>query len=197
MTRVTKSVEERRQEIIDTARTIFTTNGYDNTQVADISKKMDVAAGTIYHYFKSKTEILYAVIDELADEKMREQRKVLEGTRGSAISLLKTTFKAFENDEMHDAHVRSLGSDPAIIQYFLTKMSSSYMPILISFIEKGNTDGSWGCEYPKETAVFILQGMTAVLAEEHLCEDSPKEKEKRIRFYQNIVFRALGAAKTQ
>ena len=68
MARITKPPEERRKEFVDTAREFFIENGYEKTQMIDITKKLNVAAGTIYHYFKSKTELLYAVIDEETDE---------------------------------------------------------------------------------------------------------------------------------
>ncbi len=93
--RVTKPVEERRQEIIGTARVMFTENGFDATQMADISNKMKVAAGTVYHYFKSKTELLYAVIDEITSENTQEKQRLLNETEGSAIDRLKFIFTAF------------------------------------------------------------------------------------------------------
>ena len=194
MARVTKPVEERRQEIIDTARSMFLENGYDKTQVADISKKMDVAAGTVYHYFKSKTEILYAVIDELADEKMQKKLQFIKDAKGSSRDLLEQTFVSFENDEIHSGFRNGFADDPAIFQYFLTKLVNSYTPILISLIEGGNTDGSWSCEYPRETAVFIVQGMSAVMLEEKERKDSPRDKSKRFKAYRDIVFRALDVA---
>ena len=193
MARVTKPVEERRQEIIDTARSMFLENGYDKTQVADISKKMDVAAGTVYHYFKSKTEILYAVIDELADEKMQKKLQILKESKGSSRALLEMTFVSFENDEIHSGFRDGFADDPAIFQYLLTKLVNSYTPILISLIEKGNTDGSWNCEYPRETAFFLLQGIAAVLTQEQARNDSPEEKDERFKAYRTIVFQALGA----
>ena len=196
MARITKPVEERKQEIIDTARELFTKNGFDKTQMTDITKKMNVAAGTAYHYFKSKTDILYAVIDELANEKMEKKRQLLNDTKGSALDFLKLIFTSFENDNVHEELRGSLGDDPAIIQYYLSKINNSSLPILISLIEQGNKDGSWNCDYPKETAVFILQGMQGVMAPEHERIDSPQEKRKRIKAYSNIVYRVLNAVKS-
>ncbi|MCL2679103.1 MAG: TetR/AcrR family transcriptional regulator [Dehalococcoidia bacterium] len=195
MPRVTKPVEERRQEIIATAREMFSEYGFDKTQMADISKKMNVAAGTIYHYFKSKTELLYAVIDELTNKNMERKQRFLSDTEGSAFDRLQLIFTMFENGELHDESNSRFLADPAIIQYYFTKMSNSYLPILVSLIEHGNTDGSWSCKYPSETAVFILQGMAGVMTAEHERNDSPQEKRDRMKAYTNAVFRVLDTAK--
>jgi len=191
--RVTKSPEERRQEIIDTARLMFMEYGFEKTQMADISKKMNVAAGTVYHYFKSKTELLYAVIDELMDEKTQIKQQLLNEAQDSAYDRLKMTFTHFEN-EANGKLSDSFSDDPAIIQYYLTKLSNSFLPILVSLIKQGNTDGSWNCEYPTEAAVFILQGMTGVMTVEQERNDSSAEKSKRLKAYTGFLLRVLDVA---
>jgi len=196
MPRITKPVEERKREIIDTARELFTKNGFDKTQMTDITKKMNVAAGTVYHYFKSKTDILYAVIDELAQEKMEKKHQLLETAKGSAFDLLKLILTSVENDKEQEDLNSTFGDDPAIIKYYLSKRLNSSLPPFVSLIEQGNKDGSWNCSYPAETAVFILHGLEGVLSGEQGRKDSPQEKRKRIKAYINIVLRILGAEVT-
>jgi AcrR family transcriptional regulator len=62
MARITKDPQERMTEILDTAEEMFYANGYHETQITDIVKKIGVAQGTFYYYFKSKEEILEALI---------------------------------------------------------------------------------------------------------------------------------------
>jgi AcrR family transcriptional regulator len=156
--RITKSAPERRQEIIDTARALFIKDGFDKTQVSDISKKLNVAQGLVYHYFKSKTEILYAVIDELAEEQRRAVEAILNSSKGSAFERLGVLFDSHPDLDAFDKLIPSIANDSAIVDYCSDKMVVSSMPLLLSLIEQGNADGSWNCEYPKETAAFILQG---------------------------------------
>lgn len=196
MSRITKPVEERRQEIIDTARKMFMKDGFDKTQMADISKKMNVAAGTIYHYFKSKTELLYAVIDELTAEKMEIKSRVLNDTKISALDRLKPLLISSQNVEKYENVGKSFGGDPALIQYYLTKLNHSSSSLLESLIEQGNEDGSWKCMYPKDTAVFILHGLAGVMAEWQQLKESQQEKLKKIKAYTNMVFRVLGVTET-
>lgn len=52
---------DKREVIIEVARTLFTTVGYETTTIADVAKKAGVAVGTVYLYFKNKPELLDAV----------------------------------------------------------------------------------------------------------------------------------------
>src|SRR5204863_6962653 len=52
---------DKRQAIVDAARSLFTTAGYEATTIADVARKAGVAVGTVYLYFKNKTELLYAL----------------------------------------------------------------------------------------------------------------------------------------
>ena len=52
----------KRELILDAAIELFAEFGYGCTSVDDISRKVNVAKGTIYNYFSSKKDILEAVI---------------------------------------------------------------------------------------------------------------------------------------
>jgi AcrR family transcriptional regulator len=52
---------DKREAIVEAARGLFTTEGYETTTIADVARKAGVAVGTVYLYFKSKPELLEAV----------------------------------------------------------------------------------------------------------------------------------------
>lgn len=52
----------RINEILDTTERLFTSVGYRRTTIGDIAKKLGVAQGMLYYYFKSKEEILEELI---------------------------------------------------------------------------------------------------------------------------------------
>ncbi|MCX6679994.1 MAG: helix-turn-helix domain containing protein [Methanothrix sp.] len=64
MKRITKVPEERRRELIDTAERLFMEKGYEHTAISDIVKELNIAQGTLYYYFRSKEDILEAVVDK-------------------------------------------------------------------------------------------------------------------------------------
>ena len=55
--------EFRRTEIVDAARTVFARRGFAQGIMDEIAKEAGVAKGTLYLYFRSKTEIYKAVLE--------------------------------------------------------------------------------------------------------------------------------------
>lgn len=61
--RVIKKAEERRNEILDAADELFGQRGFDGTSTNDILEKVGIARGTLYYHFKSKEDIMDALIE--------------------------------------------------------------------------------------------------------------------------------------
>ena len=181
MPRITKTVEERRQEIIDMARKLFIENGFDKTTVSDISKELNIAQGLTYHYFKSKTELLYAVIDEVIKEEAAITEQIMEEYKGKAKDCLSVLLANKSKMENYGKMFPPL-EDQAIMEFVRRKMAASTEPIVLALIERGNNDKSWNCPYPKETAHFILNGISG----------KPNSSEQIII---NIILRVLGTPK--
>src|SRR4029078_8956910 len=53
--------EEKRRQILDAAVRVFARSGYHSCRVGDITEEAGVAHGLLYHYFKSKDDVLEAV----------------------------------------------------------------------------------------------------------------------------------------
>jgi TetR/AcrR family transcriptional regulator, transcriptional repressor for nem operon len=69
-----------REEIIEAADNLFYRQGYEHTSFADIAGVVKISRGNFYHHFKTKDEILDAVIDKrLADRQSMLQRWEIEG----------------------------------------------------------------------------------------------------------------------
>ncbi len=56
----------RRETILDAARAIFADRGLLASTIDEIAERAEVAKGTIYLYFKSKEEMLMALLEEAA-----------------------------------------------------------------------------------------------------------------------------------
>ncbi len=49
--------ERRRQEIMVAAKRVFSKKGYERTKMEDIAREAELSPGTLYLYFKSKSEL--------------------------------------------------------------------------------------------------------------------------------------------
>lgn len=52
---------QRREDIIDAAEKVFFEKGIDNATMDDVAEKVELSKGTLYLYFKSKTELHFAI----------------------------------------------------------------------------------------------------------------------------------------
>jgi TetR/AcrR family transcriptional regulator, transcriptional repressor for nem operon len=79
MSEMTNSVTERRagkrERLIESARGLFHEQGVHPTTLAEVAQRADVPLGNVYYYFKSKDELVAAVLDGY-----REQATVLTQT---------------------------------------------------------------------------------------------------------------------
>jgi AcrR family transcriptional regulator len=55
---------DKRRQILDAAVRVFARQGFHATRVADIADQAGVAYGLVYHYFKSKDEVLNELFSE-------------------------------------------------------------------------------------------------------------------------------------
>src|SRR3954470_22294640 len=54
------------QVVLDAAR-VFAARGYDQTSVPQLADELGIAAGSLYHYFGGKEQLLIAICDQLMD----------------------------------------------------------------------------------------------------------------------------------
>lgn len=189
MARVTKQPDERKQEITVAARKLFCEKGFDETTITEISSYLGIAQGLVYHYFRSKMDILYAVVEELAADHVMNVEKVILDSEGTAIECLRLLLNnTYTCGREEDVLIQSLAENQGALEYIRIKMITSIAPLLTVLIERGNEDMSWLCEHPKESADFILHGFSAY----SMFSDNKPPKEEIREAFEDIIIRILG-----
>jgi len=56
--------ENKRIAVLQSSKLLFSSKGFVNTSIADIVRETGMSVGTIYTYFKSKDEIVRAIVEE-------------------------------------------------------------------------------------------------------------------------------------
>lgn len=162
--RIIKQPDERKQDIINTARNLFFEKGYDKTTITDICNDLSISQGLIYHYFNSKTDILYSVFDEISNENAQDIKQIISQHNGSAGEcLMEVSIKLKIPDNKYKKLLYSVKEEQGALYYIHTKFINLISPLLATIIERGNEDESWSCKYPKESAEFLLHGFTGCI----------------------------------
>src|SRR5882757_10769684 len=56
---------DRRRELLDAAASVFARKGFHASRVGDIAEEAGVAHGLLYHYFRSKEDVLETIFREV------------------------------------------------------------------------------------------------------------------------------------
>jgi AcrR family transcriptional regulator len=71
MTRLRKNKRKKIEEkIIKAARNLFQSQGYENVSMEEISAKADIAVGTLYNYFKNKSDLYLVAMESQFSKKV-------------------------------------------------------------------------------------------------------------------------------
>lgn len=102
--RVVKEAEERRNEILDVAERLFGTKGFDQTSTNDILNEIGIARGTLYYHFKSKEDILDAMIERISNQLVARAKTIAGNKEIPILQRLTMTVMSLnlDNDLGHE-----------------------------------------------------------------------------------------------
>lgn len=98
-----EELESRHREIVDAARRCFLRNGFHQTTTDDICHEASITPGGLYHYFRSKEDVIAAVIKASAREAVQRLSELADDAANtrSSIRALAGTF----SDTMRDSEI--------------------------------------------------------------------------------------------
>ena len=110
-----------RSEILDAARTLFLQRGVDAVTIRDVIHQTQLATGTFYNYFRTKEDLLRALVEEQVldlTDRLRDVRRGARTLEEFVRGAYRTAFSAIVQDPalyglmMRNEHaVRSLYQD--------------------------------------------------------------------------------------
>jgi AcrR family transcriptional regulator len=104
--------DERKQQILDAAEEVFTHKGLDLARMDDIAEETGLSKGTLYLYFKSKDDLIIAILDRIFQNAFQQ-------------------LEARQDNELSAAEAISQFSEEAIRDY---KMMLRLMPVAYEFL---------------------------------------------------------------
>src|SRR5215831_1350369 len=82
---VARRLAERRETILAAARALASEGGMAAVQIAPVAARAGIAAGTVYRYFPSKTELVAAVVSAVSERELAAVRRAAAGRARAAL----------------------------------------------------------------------------------------------------------------
>jgi len=209
MPRVVKEEDyaARRKEILDAARQLAYTKGYEQMSIQDILDACKISKGAFYHYFKSKQELLDGLIEVMLDDVERILRPIVDDPALSAIEKLrryfdaggrwKITRKSFMLDLLR---VWRADANALMRQKQEAAAMKRIAPALAEIIRQGIAEGVFSTKYPDQFGNMLVglsrgfeDSVADLLLADHPPSDALQQMEAAIGAYSDSMERILGA----
>jgi AcrR family transcriptional regulator len=197
----------RRNEILDVARKLVYTKGYEQMSIQDILDALKISKGAFYHYFDSKQALLDGLIERILDDAEQVLRPIVEAKDLSAIEKFRRYFdtagkwKVSQKSFMLDLF-RVWHADANAIMRQKQEAASikRIAPMLAEIVRQGMDEGVFSTKYPDQFAnmfVGLSHGFEDKLVEllltDHPPPDALERLEALIGAYSDSMERILGA----
>lgn len=191
--RVVKDAEERRNEILDVAERLFCAKGFDNASTNDILKEIGIARGTLYYHFKSKEDILDAMIERLTNQMVAKAATIALDESIPVLERLTRTMLSLNLDnELGDMIMEQVHRPQnALMHQKLENMLLGRVNKLITKItEDGIKQGIIHTDYPAEAVEMIMT--YSYTAFDSMNQYSEEEEQRKIMGFVYHTERVMG-----
>jgi AcrR family transcriptional regulator len=170
MMRIIKDAEVRKAEILDAAEILFNTKGYDATSISDIIDQVGVARATVYYHFKSKEDVLDALLERTTAEFLAAAKEI---AGDKSIPVFERLFRALisMNADKGNAEITEMvehihkPQNALMHQKTHRLMMEGIPPILMEIVEDGIAEGLFNTPYPYESLEMVIAHINAVFGE--------------------------------
>lgn len=195
--RIIKEAEERKNEILDAAAALFAEKGFDNTSTNDILEIVGIARGTLYHHFKSKEDIMDALIERHTGIMLTKAREASEDKSFSVEERLVRTILALHVEEEQTEGkemIQHLHNPQNALMHQKTKriIMNQVPPILAGILEDGISAGDFDTPYPLECMEIVVSYLNTAL-DDDVFELTPRQRSAKIHAFLFLLERMLGA----
>ena len=180
-----KYPEKSKELILDVSKKLFIEKGFDRTSIQDIINQLGgMTKGVIYHHFKSKMDILNAIIG-INDEKLLTEEWIgNNGLEKLQYILVKSLSDYKKFSTLYTMKI-SLKSPSILFEQY--NMSYNFLiPKINEIIHLGIMDGSIKTNFPEETAEIIVMYFNLIIGL-RITELTQQELIRKFEFIRNML----------
>ena len=195
--RIVKEAEERRNEILDVADELFNQKGFDATSTNDILDRVGVARGTLYYHFKSKEEIMDALVERYNNRLIGAAKDIASNKSIPVIERILQVVMALNLSDKNGEEVLEHIHKPqnVLMHHKIQKVIiNKVTPILAEIIREGIDQGLFSTPFPYESVELIVAYIITVL-DDDIVQMTEEERALRLQAFFHNIERLLGAEK--
>ena len=185
--------EFRRTEIIDAARTVFARRGFDGGIIDEIAKEAGIAKGTVYLYFRSKSEIYKALFDHDMKALKQSTMDCMDAAHSLRQKIRAFALARLENAESRKELFRIMDSAPGNLSVTRTQFRNwlrepalHLAAAIQSAISRGEIR-----PVPAEKAAWSVADMTRGAIQRRLLGQNEGSLQEEAEFISTFVWSAL------
>src|SRR3989442_10620525 len=152
--------EDKRRLILDAAVRVFARKGFHTCRVGDIAEEAGVAHGLLYHYFRSKDEVLECIFKETWSDILAAARMVEEThdpARERLSGIAKILLRAWRRDpDLVRVVIREVVRSPEL-QRRISEIHAAFAAIE-RIIVRGQEEGEFRSDVDPRLASFVFYG---------------------------------------
>ncbi len=193
--RIVKDAEERRNEILDAADELFMKKGFDNTSTNDILEKVNIARGTLYYHFRSKEDIMDALIKRYNDQILSAVKKVAKDKSLPVNERIICAVMAMNiSDRKGKEILEHIHKPQNALMHQKTHqlIISNVTPILAEIVQEGIEEGLFNTPFPYECVEMIIVYSNIIFDDESILV-TDEERNKRMQALIYNAEKLLGA----
>ncbi|HET6351296.1 MAG TPA: TetR/AcrR family transcriptional regulator [Coriobacteriia bacterium] len=183
----------KRAELAAAAAAVFAERGVANTAVSDIVKAAGVAQGTFYLYFKTKEDVIGAVVEQMVGGLLAHFDATLSDNDASAVRKFRNLTGAFISVSSDPAH-QDLADfihrrENRSLHHQLTgHLAQRLSTVVEAIVEQGVAEGFFDVEDAHTAAWFVLGGLQSI----ELRELSAAEMSAALEQVTELALKSLG-----
>ena len=157
--RVVKEAEERKNEILYAAEKLFGAKGFDHTSTNDILNEIGIARGTLYYHFKSKEDILDAMIERITRQLIAKATDIVQKKEIPVLQRLTMTIMTLNvNNELGLEVMQQVHKPQNALmhQKMQETLLSGVNPLITGLIEEGIQQDIFRTDYPAEAVEMTM-----------------------------------------
>lgn len=188
-----KYPEDTLNQILTVSLKLFMERGYEHTSIQDIINELDgLTKGAIYHHFKSKEEILQAVIKRMYQGVDEACASIRDDKSLNGLEKLRNIFRLSLNDPSQlgtMSTVPNLMNNPRLLALQIRNLTEESVPrYILPIVEQGLADDSIQTDFPKELSeVLVLMGN--LWLNPLVFSDTAEGALRKCRFFQQLLLR--------